>query len=127
MREPDQAAGYLMNVDEGNPFQVLRARFLTGQTWNPAFHSDTYHDETYYKALEERDAVTRDAMLRELNVRLIAERIPVVWLPTPTMYEAWWPYVKNYWGEHSVGAQKPGAIYARIWIDQELKKKMGCD
>jgi len=48
-------------------------------------------------------------------------------LPTPIMYEAWWPYVKNYWGEHSVGAQLPGPIYARIWIDQEQKKKMGCD
>jgi peptide/nickel transport system substrate-binding protein len=127
MREPDQAAGYLMNVDEGNPFQVLRARFLTGQTWNPAFHSDVYHDETYYKALEERDREKRDTMLRELNVRLISERIPVVWLPTPTMYEAWWPYVKNYWGEHSVGTQDPGPIYARIWIDQEQKKDMGCD
>ena len=127
MREPEQAAGYLMNVDEGNPFQVLRARFVTGQTWNPAFHSDEWHDNTYYQALGTRDPEKRDAMLRELNLRLISERIPVVWLPTPTMYEAWWPYVKNYWGEHSVGAQKPGAIYARIWIDQEQKKEMGCD
>jgi peptide/nickel transport system substrate-binding protein len=33
--------------------------------------------------------------------------------------------VKNYYGEQRVGAIRPGPIWARIWIDQELKKKMG--
>jgi peptide/nickel transport system substrate-binding protein len=126
MREPEQALGYLANTDEGNPFQVLRSRFVTGQTWNPAFHSDTWHDETFFKAISMEGAEQRDALLREMNVRLIGERVPYVWLPTPTMYEAWWPYVKNYWGEHSVGTQDPGPIYARIWIDEDLKREMGC-
>ena len=39
-----------------------------------------------------------DPLLKKMNVRLISERVPYVWLPTPTMYEAWWPYVKNYGG-----------------------------
>ena len=55
-----------------------------------------------------------DSLLKKMNVRLISERVPYVWLPTPTMYQAWWPYVKNYLGEISVGAQIPGPIYARI-------------
>jgi peptide/nickel transport system substrate-binding protein len=33
--------------------------------------------------------------------------------------------VKNYAGELRAGAVRPGPIYARIWVDQELKKKMG--
>ena len=126
MREPDQALGYLADTDEGNPFQVLRSRFVTGQTWNAAFHSDAQHDETFFKTISLTDAEQRDTLLREMNVRIIGERVPYVWLPTPTMYEAWWPYVKNYWGEHSVGAQDPGAVYARIWVDQELKREFGC-
>ena len=126
MREPDQALGYLAVADEGNPFQVLRSRFVTGQTWNAAIHSDKLHDETFHSALSMKDAEQRDALLREMNIRIIGERVPYVWLPTPTMYEAWWPYVKNYWGEHSVGTQDPGPIYARIWIDEDLKRQMGC-
>ena len=89
-------------------------------------HSDPQHDETFFKAISMQDAEKRDELLREMNIRIIGERVPYVWLPTPTMYEAWWPYVKNYWGEHSVGTQDPGPIYARIWIDQELQREMGC-
>jgi peptide/nickel transport system substrate-binding protein len=40
------------------------------------------------------------------------------------VYSAWWPWVKNYHGETRIGAVKPNAIYARIWIDQELKDKI---
>ena len=36
-----------------------------------------------------------------------------------------WPWVKNYGGELRAGANRPGPIYARIWIDQELKEEMG--
>ena len=46
-------------------------------------------------------------------------------LPTAYTYTGWWPWVKNYGGEMSVGSIRPGPIYARIWIDQELKKKLG--
>jgi peptide/nickel transport system substrate-binding protein len=40
-------------------------------------------------------------------------------------YTAWWPWVKNYHGEIRVGAHRAAPILARVWIDQELKKKMG--
>ena len=127
MRDPEQALGFLANTDAGNPFQVLRTRFVTGQTYNQAFHSYEWHDEAFFRAITMQDADELDPLLKKMNVRLISERVPYVWLPTPTMYEAWWPYVKNYWGEHSIGTQDPGPIYARIWIDQEQKRKMGCN
>jgi peptide/nickel transport system substrate-binding protein len=41
------------------------------------------------------------------------------------VYTAWWPWVKNYDGELRVGSERPGPIHARIWIDPEMKKKMG--
>jgi peptide/nickel transport system substrate-binding protein len=33
--------------------------------------------------------------------------------------------VKNYYGELRVGAWRAAPIFARIWVDEELKKKMG--
>ena len=50
---------------------------------------------------------------------------PYIWLPTPYVYTAWWPWVKNYNAELRAGAVRPGPIYARMWIDQDMKKKMG--
>jgi peptide/nickel transport system substrate-binding protein len=46
-------------------------------------------------------------------------------LPVPYVYGAWWPWVKNYYGEIRVGAWRSAPILARVWIDQEMKKAMG--
>ena len=72
----------------------------------------------------EQDEAKRQAMLKEMT-REILDKAPYIWLPTPYVYTAWWPWVKNYDGELRAGAVRPGPIYARIWIDQDLKKKMG--
>jgi peptide/nickel transport system substrate-binding protein len=64
-------------------------------------------------------------LLIRLMTRDIVEKAPYIWLPTPYGYGAWWPWVKNYNGELRAGAERPGPIHARIWIDQALKKQMG--
>jgi len=43
-------------------------------------------------------------------------------------YRLWWPWVKNYSGEGSVGYHKalnPSNNYGCVWIDEELKEEMG--
>jgi peptide/nickel transport system substrate-binding protein len=125
MRHENQAVAYLMNNSEGNPFAVLRKSFRTGQTWNPAFHADDKFDKMWYATVAETDPAKQRDMLREMNRYIVEERVPHVWLPTEMVYRAWWPWVKNYGGELRVGAMRPGPIYARIWIDEKLKKKMG--
>ncbi len=77
-------------------------------------------DEVY----KTRDETKRKQLLREMTVEIM-DAAPYLWLPTPYVYAAWWPWVKNYGGEMSVGSLRPGPIYARIWVDQELKKKLG--
>jgi peptide/nickel transport system substrate-binding protein len=72
----------------------------------------------------ERNEDKRKAMIREAS-RKILNDAPHIWLPIRYNYTAWWPWVKNYGGELRAGATRPGPIYARLWIDQELKKKMG--
>ena len=69
------------------------------------------------------DYSERQKRLKELNL-YVKGRAPAVWLPGGYAYTAWWPWVKNYHGEQRVGCQRPGPIWARIWIDEELKKEM---
>ena len=124
MTSKTHAAGYFMNNGHTNPTTTIRKSFVTKQTWNPSMWADPKFDARVQEAYEERDEAKRQEIIKELT-REIVDAAPYIWLPTPYQYSAWWPWVKNYGGELRAGAVRPGPIYARIWIDQELKKKMG--
>lgn len=124
MTSKTHAPGYFMNNGHTNPTTTIRKSFVTKQTWNPSMWADPKFDARVQEAYEERDEAKRQELIKELT-REIVDAAPYIWLPTPYQYSAWWPWVKNYGGELRAGAVRPGPIYARIWIDQELKKKMG--
>ena len=48
-----------------------------------------------------------------------------VWGPKAGKYMAVQPWVKGYNGEVHFGGQHRHVIFARVWIDQELKAEMG--
>lgn len=116
--------GYLMNSGHVNPTTTLRKSFVSGQTWNPSMYSDPTFDARMAQLYRTRDESERIRLVRSLT-REIMEAAPYIWLPTAYTYSAWWPWVKNYGGELRAGAVRPGPIYARIWIDQAMKKSMG--
>lgn len=124
MTSKTNAAGYLMNNGHTNPTTTIRKSFVTAQTWNPSQWSDPAFDKKMEVAYQERDEGKRQFLLREMTTEIL-EKAPYIWLPTPYLYAAWWPWVKNYAGELRAGAVRPAPIYARIWIDQDMKKKMG--
>ena len=74
--------------------------------------------------MQTRDEDSRIEQTRALTLKLL-EEAPSIWLPTNYNYIAWWPWVKNYGGELRAGAVRPGPIYARIWIDHDMKREMG--
>src|SRR5262245_54681873 len=124
MTTKTHAAGYFMNNSHANPTTSIRKSFVTGQTWNPSMWSDASYDRKMAEVYLTRDESKRQQMLREMTVEIL-DKAPYVWLPTPYTFTACWPWVQNYHGELRAGAVRPGPIYARIWIDQEMKKKMG--
>ncbi len=124
MTSKTNAPGYLMNNGHTNPTTTIRKSFVTGQVWNPSQWADPAYDKKMEVAYQERDETKRQAELKEMTIEIL-DKAPYIWLPTPYLYTAWWPWVKNYGGELRVGAVRLGPIYARIWIDQEMKTKMG--
>jgi len=124
MTTKKNAAGYMMRNGHTNPTTSLRKSFVTKQTWNPSQYSDPEFDKRMEQVYLERDE-SRRQMLVKIMTRDIVEKAPYIWLPTPYFYTAWWPWVKNYGGELRVGAERPGPIHARMWVDQAMKKKMG--
>ncbi len=124
MTTKKHTAGYFMDNGHTNPTTTIRKSFVSGQTWNPSMYADPEYDKQMAAVYAERDEGKRQTMLKAMT-REIIDKAPYIWLPTPYVYTAWWPWVKNYDGELRAGAERPGPIYARIWIDQALKKKMG--
>ena len=116
--------GYYMYTGATNPTTSLRKNFLKGQYWNPSQYNDPEFDKKMAEVYAEPDERVR-MIKAKLMTREILEKAPYLWLPTPYTYTAWWPWVKNYGGELRAGSERPAPIHARIWVDQELKKKMG--
>lgn len=124
MTSKTHTAGYFMNNGHTNPTTTIRKSFIFGQTWNPSLYNDPEFDKQMAAVYLERDEAKRQVALKRMT-REILDKAPYIWLPTPHIYTAWWPWVKNYNGELRAGAVRPGPIYARIWLDQALKKQMG--
>ena len=119
-------SGYLARSGHVNPTTTLRKSFLSGQTWNISMYSDPDIDARILQMLQTRDAEKRQQIAKKLTADML-DQAPYIWLPIEYVYTAWWPWVKNYNGELRAGAQRPGPIYARLWIDQKMKKEMGFD
>jgi len=116
--------GYFGLSGHTTPTTAIRASFLTGQTWNMAAFSDPEIDVRILEVHRIRDEETRQQEIKTLTADLL-DLAPHIWMPIEYQYSAWWPWVKNYNGELRVGAQRPAPVYARIWIDQEMKREMG--
>ncbi|MGY4827694.1 ABC transporter substrate-binding protein [Sphaerotilaceae bacterium SBD11-9] len=124
MTTKKNAPGYFMFLGHTNPTTALRKSFVKGQLWNPSQFYDADIEKKMAEVYAEPDERVRQVKVR-LMTRQVLEAVPSLLLPTPYVYTGWWPWVKNYGGELRAGAERPGPIHARIWIDQELKKKMG--
>jgi peptide/nickel transport system substrate-binding protein len=124
LRTKTNAAGYMDQSSFGSPPAGLRKNFTKGGASNSSQYSDPEMEKRAADTYLERDEGRRQLLVK-LMTRDILEKTPYIWLPTPHVYTAWWPWVKNYDGELSVGAFRNGPIHARIWVDQEMKKEMG--
>ncbi|KAB2912934.1 MAG: ABC transporter substrate-binding protein [Hyphomicrobiaceae bacterium] len=124
LKNSKHAAGYMMTSAHITPISTLSRHFSSNIFWNASRYRDPALDERLRRAQYIRDERERIEAVREMTVSVL-EKAPYILLPTPIEYEAWWPWVKNYNGERYAGALRPGPIYARIWIDQSLKKTLG--
>jgi len=66
------------------------------------------------------DEVKVDQLHSELMPYLL-EQAYVITLPAGYQYRFWWPWVKNYSGESSLGYYNTGNFLKYVWIDQALK------
>lgn len=70
------------------------------------------------------DPAAADAINKEL-MKYVLDQAWEIPSPAPPGYHFWWPWVKNYHGEISMGYDNAYSYAKYVWIDQDLKKSMG--
>jgi peptide/nickel transport system substrate-binding protein len=62
--------------------------------------------------------------LKDLSPHMVEEAWGI-YMPIPYNYHVWWPWVKNFHGELSMGYARFWRHIRYMWIDQDMKKSMG--
>jgi peptide/nickel transport system substrate-binding protein len=104
-----------------------QAQYTTGTGWlNASLISDPYIDEKAAEIKETAMSDFRPAMKQEKELlKYVLDKAYCIPTPAYPIYTLWWPWVKNYTGETSVG-YAPGDSWVQwVWYDKDLKKSMG--
>ncbi|MBA7701492.1 Heme-binding protein A [subsurface metagenome] len=111
-------------IEVGNPTASLVRMARTGGDCNFAKYSNKDYDELTDKIATELDITKRNLLIKEACGILIDDP-PYLPLYAEMRGHYWWPWLKNYYGEMTIGDGGFGAIAAYIWIDQDMKADMG--
>ena len=105
---------------------VPMLRYFSHSTaiWNVPKFKDAEVDALIEAAESATSIAEQQRLVREADM-LIIEQHPYVWGPKTGKYMAKQPWVKGYNGEVHFGGLHKLLIFARVWIDQELKEAMG--
>ena len=112
------AEGFMMAYD---PVYAL-SRYTSDQGWNTPCVQDPVYDAMYATITAATTIEEQMRLSREADMKVIEQHWQV-YGPMMPIWVAAQPWVIGYNGELNIGGSQ--AVYARLWIDQELKKQMG--
>ena len=104
------------------PFLITAVRY--GERANISMLNDAKIIDAYYAMMDSYfDWDTRLPLLKDIGAYII-DLAPIIQLPSPTKFNVWQPWLKNYHGEFSVGNYRMNTFAYFSWIDQDLKKEL---
>jgi peptide/nickel transport system substrate-binding protein len=117
-------AAVLDRIEVADPIIFLLRQASTGSLLNTAGYSSKEMDDTIAKIAGEIDIDKKNSMLAEPHQALL-DAVPYIPSQCTILGFAWWPWIKNYYGETNVQDNQAYQLWNYMWIDQDLKKKMG--
>ena len=132
-------AGAWVSTVMGRAFEEMIQGFVApiGSLYNcidfnePRFTNCSYVDDNHVKEVYPQmqvygmmDPPKADRMYKDL-MKYVLDQAWVIPTPLAPLYHMWWPWVKNYHGEGSVGYDNTYNFVKFVWMDTALKDSMG--
>jgi len=106
------------------------------------YSCNTFDGTGYFNTSQASDPVVKEAVVKMADLfntmqtdkldetyrNLLPYVLGQAWVipkPQAYSYNLWWPWVKNYHGESSMGYTNTPNWAQYVWLDQDLKKAMG--
>ena len=105
------------------PMVILNS-FTSGMLWNSSNVDDPAYDAMYEAAGAATTLEEQNRIAGEMNQYAI-EKFWTIWGPMPPKYQPTQPWLIGYNGEFAIGTGQIYQVFARLWIDSELKEAMG--
>ncbi|GAI59533.1 unnamed protein product, partial [marine sediment metagenome] len=100
-----------------NPFDAFPSNLYTDSYGNFGSWSNAEFDALVDKLLRTPDVDEQNRLVKEAAI-VALEDAPYIPLNLTVDGNYWWPWVKNYYGEHNVRDNDFASILAHAWIDQ---------
>ena len=92
--------------------------------WNAPGLNDPEYDAMVDVANAATTVEEFKRLVKEINMYLLKQKV-CVGVDRLPVFNVWQPWLVGYNGERALGADHFYAVFARVWVDQELKKEMG--
>ena len=99
-------------------------RYHSKSTWNASQVNDPELDAAIDAAKAASNYDEQRKYLKEVD-QIVVNKFYNIWGPFLPFWQVHQPWVKGFGGEAGLGGMQNFTIFARLWIDQELKKEMG--
>ena len=109
-----------------NSSVVAQPSLRPGATMNMSIVDDPYCNEHLLAELD-KNTMNWDKIceIAKKEFPYVLEQCWSIEFPTAYSYIAWWPWLKSYQGEISVGFWNNPTYIRYLWLDLELKEEMG--
>ena len=106
-----------------DPILMVRMFKSDGMS-NAVAANDPVYDALYEKAVAASTFEEQKPLSIEMDMHVIKKHW-VIWGPDTPLFNVVQPWIKGYNGEGGLGGLMKMPLFARLWVDQELKKEMG--
>ena len=108
----------------GVSYPLVGRRFLAATSYNSAAVSDPDYEALFETAAAATTIEEQQRLVKEMDMYAI-EGHWAVWGPMAPLFDATQPWLKGYRGEFRWSFASKNWVFARLWIDQDLKAAMG--
>jgi peptide/nickel transport system substrate-binding protein len=111
-------------VNSLTSMNISKSGTTAGSIYNPNDPIGQANDALWNAANGATDPVVRNNLIAKLSVQY-AQDVGTIGFANPNVFNAYWPWFKNYYGELDASYYNGMPMIERGWIDQTMKKALG--